>query len=135
MSAALELIRAVEANGGRFRVDGEYLIIAPGEAAAPVIDGLRRHKAELLAELARRPAVPSGVRLVSWSPRAAPVQLSQCETVTDVDRFIHSTLLQVEARLHGKHWLAGNWTLSTQIDRLAGVGFHVELDDPKKALQ
>lgn len=50
MSAALELIRAVEANGGRFLVDGEYLVIAPGEAAAPVIDKLRQHKAELIAD-------------------------------------------------------------------------------------
>ena len=33
MSAAL--IQAVEANVGRSRVDGEYLVIAPGEPAPP----------------------------------------------------------------------------------------------------
>ena len=59
MSAGVELIRAVEANGGRFRIDGESLVIAPGEAAAPLIDELRQHKAELLAELASvRPCLP-----------------------------------------------------------------------------
>ena len=107
MNAALELIRAVEANGGRFRVDGEYLVIAPGEAAAPVMEELRQHKAELLAELARRPAMPAGVRLVSWSPKDAPVRLSEHSTVTDVDQFIRSTLQQLDARLSGKNWLAG----------------------------
>ena len=77
MSAALELIRTMEANGGRFRIDGEYLVIAPGQAAAPVMEELRQHKAELMAELARRPAMPAGVRLVSWSPKDAPVRLSR----------------------------------------------------------
>jgi hypothetical protein len=37
MSAALELIRTVEANGGRFRVDGEYLVIAPGEPEGALV--------------------------------------------------------------------------------------------------
>ena len=90
MSAALELIWTVEANGGRFRVDGEYLVIAPGEAAAPVMEELRQHKAELLAELARRPAMPAGVRLIRWEPKTAPVRLSECSTVTDVDLFINN---------------------------------------------
>jgi len=44
MNAALELIRTVEANGGQLRVDGEYLVIAPEAAAAPVIEELRQHK-------------------------------------------------------------------------------------------
>jgi hypothetical protein len=51
MSAALELIRTVEANGGQLRVDGEYLVIAPGDAAAPVMEGLREHKAEIIGLL------------------------------------------------------------------------------------
>ncbi|MGO9325223.1 MAG: hypothetical protein ACLP07_11740 [Terracidiphilus sp.] len=135
MSAALELIRTVEANGGHFRVDGEYLVIAPGEAAAPVMEELRQHKSELLAELARRPAMPAGVRLVSWSPKAAPVQLSECSTVTDVELFIRSTLRQLEARLSGKDWLAGGWGLSGLLARLEACGCVVALDDPRKALQ
>lgn len=134
MNAALELIRAVEANGGRFRVDGEYLVIAPGAAAAPVMEELRQHKPEIVDLLSQRPVVPAGVRLVRWEPKDAPVQLSRCETVVDVDKFTRSTLMQVEARLHGKGWLAG-WTLSTLIDRLAAVGRHVALDNPREALQ
>lgn len=135
MSAALELIRTVEANGGRFRIDGEYLVIAPGEAAASVMEELRQHKTELLAELARRPAMPAGVRLVTWSPKAAPVKMSPCSTVTNVDLFVRSTLRQLEAILTGKDWLAGGWGLSGLLDRLAAVGCHVALVDPSRMLQ
>jgi hypothetical protein len=135
MNAALKLIRAVEANGGRFRVDGEYLVIAPGEAAVPMMEELRQHKAELLAELARRPAMPAGVRLVSWSPKDAPVRLSEHSTVTDVDLFIRSALQQLDARLSGKDWLAGGWGLSGLIDRLEACGCRVSLDDPRRELQ
>lgn len=55
MNEALELIQFVEAAGGRFLVDGERLGIVPRGTAAPVINELRQHKTELLAELARRP--------------------------------------------------------------------------------
>ena len=58
MSTALELIQTIEANGGRFRVDGEYLVIAPGKAAAPVIDELRQHKSEIIGLLQDRHDMP-----------------------------------------------------------------------------
>ncbi len=55
MSAALELVRAVEANGGQIRVEDGCLVIAPGEAAEPVMAELRLHKAEIIALLSSRP--------------------------------------------------------------------------------
>ena len=134
-AAALELIQRIEAAGGRFMIDGDRLGIVPRDAAMPVLEELRRHKTELIVELARRPKMPAGVRLIRWEPRDAPVQLSECSTVTDVDRFIRSTLQQIEARLRGKDWLAGNWTLSALIDRLSAVGCFVVLDDPLRELQ
>jgi len=51
MSAALELIRTVEENGGQLRVEDGWLIVAPQEAAAPVIEALRQHKAEIIGLL------------------------------------------------------------------------------------
>jgi hypothetical protein len=60
MSAAQELIRTVEANGGHFRVDGEYLVIAPKDAAEPLIDELRQHKSEIIDLLQKRPDTPAG---------------------------------------------------------------------------
>jgi hypothetical protein len=134
MTGAQELIKIVESAGGRFIIDGDRLGIIPATAAEPVMEELREHKAELMAELARRPAMPAGVRLVSWSPKEAPVRLSSCSTVTDVERFIRLTLRQVEARLKGKDWLAC-WTLSTLLDRLAICGCILVLDDPQKELQ
>src|SRR5271157_6303384 len=119
---ALDLIQIVEANGGHLRVEDGWLVIAPGEAAAPVMEELRKHKAELIAELARRPAMPAGVRLVRWEPKTAPVQLSQCSTVTDTEKFIRMTLGQLEAALEGRNWQAGNWGLSGLIERLAACG-------------
>jgi len=135
MSAALELIRTVEANGGCFRVDGEYMVIAPGEAATPVMEELRQLKPEIIELLARRPAMPSGVRLVSWEPKAAPVRLSECSTVTDVNLFILSTLRQLAAHLNGEGWQDGGWGLSGLLERLAACGCVVALDDPRKAIQ
>ena len=51
MSAALELIRAVEANGRRIRVEDGWLVIAPEDAAAPLMEELRQHKAEIIGLL------------------------------------------------------------------------------------
>jgi hypothetical protein len=79
--------------------------------------------------------MPAGVRLIRWEPVQVPVRISECSNVVDVELFIRTTLRQVEARLTGKGWLSGSWTLSTSIDRLAAVGCHVALDDPKVALQ
>ena len=135
MSAALELIQVVESAGGRFMVDGDRLGIVPREAAAPVIDELRQHKAELLVELARRPAMPAGVRLVLWSPKDAPVRLSECSTLTDTEKFIHTTLMQLAARLSCKDWLDGSWGLSGLLARLEVCGCRVAFDSPREALQ
>ena len=85
--------------------------------------------------LAQRPAMPAGVRLIHWEPKAAPVRLSECSTVSDVDLFIRSTLMQLEAALEGRSWQAGNWGLCGLLDRLAAVGCLVALENPRRALQ
>lgn len=59
MSTALELIRTVEANGGQMRVENDCLVIAPEDAATPILDDLRRHKAEIIGLLQSRPASPA----------------------------------------------------------------------------
>lgn len=79
--------------------------------------------------------MPPGVKLVQWQPKAAPVRLSPCSTVTDVERFIRQTLMQLQAALEGQTWQSGNWGLSGLLERLAAVGCVVALDDPRRALQ
>ena len=59
MSTAMELIRAVEANGGQMRVEGDCLVIAPEDAATPLLDALRRHKVEIIGLLQSRGASPA----------------------------------------------------------------------------
>src|SRR5271165_1910177 len=51
MSTALELIRAVEANGGQLRVEDGWLVIAPEDAATPMLEELRLHKVEIIGLL------------------------------------------------------------------------------------
>jgi hypothetical protein len=132
---AAEIIETITRKGGRIWLEEDKVRAHLPETLRPLVGVIHSHKAELIAELARRPAMPAGVRLVSWSPREAPVQLSECSIVTDVDKFIRSTLRQVEARLHGEHWLVGNWTLSTLLDRLEACGCFVKLDDLRRAVQ
>jgi hypothetical protein len=146
MRTALELIQVVERAGARFQFDGDRLGVAPARVVQHVLEDLRQHKTEIVELLQsgsnpdperteRMPTMPPGVRLIRWEPKARPVQLSRCSTVTDVDKFIRSTLRQVEARLHGKSWLAGGWTLSTLLERLEVCGCFVKLDNPRQAVQ
>ncbi|MGH9604290.1 MAG: hypothetical protein ACRD3N_01200 [Terracidiphilus sp.] len=128
----LETVR--QAGGTLWAENGKLRYRLPAERP-DLIPALRELKSEILDLLADRPAMPAGVRLVRWQPVEAPVRLSQCSTITDTDLFIRSTLQQVGARLSGKDWKAGNWSLSALIDRLAAVGCVVALDDPRMALQ
>lgn len=135
LNSAADLIQAVRERGGQFLIDGDRLGIVPATAAAPLVEQIRQHKAAIIELLAQRPAMPSGVHLVSWNPKAAPVRLSECSVVTDTEKFIYTTLMQLEAQLSGKDWLAGGWGLSGLLARLEAVGCVVALDDPKRALQ
>lgn len=58
MSAAMELIQAVEANGGRLVIEGDYLVVYPSEAGEPLVEELRRHKPAIIALLLSRTADP-----------------------------------------------------------------------------
>jgi len=54
MNTAIELVQAVEANGGRLTVEGEWLVVCPGEAGAPLVEELRQHKPEIIALIQSR---------------------------------------------------------------------------------
>ena len=51
MNAALELMRIVEARGGRFIMEGSEIFIEPEEAALPLVESLRARKFEIRALL------------------------------------------------------------------------------------
>jgi len=73
MSAAAELVSIIEANGGRFLIEGEELVIRPGDAAMPLVEELRTHKAEIIALLQSRTkqepdSTPESDALGLWMP-------------------------------------------------------------------
>lgn len=128
------MVSTVEAAGVAFRLDGDRVRVwYPDDERrtelAEQIALLRAQRAEVAAYLRTRaviPPMPSGVRLVRWEPKSAPVILTHYAVVTDVPRFISMTLLELRTALAGKRWLAGNWSVRELIDRLAQCGVLVE---------
>jgi hypothetical protein len=132
---ARQLIQAVEQRGGYFVCNGDDLTVYPREAGLPLVDDLRANKEAIIEALAERPQMPAGVRLIRWQPVPAPVRLSQCDTVTDSERFIRTSLAQLEAAMKGRNWQAGNWGLYGLLERLALCGCVIALDNPRRAVQ
>lgn len=134
MTAEL-FLEAVQQNGGALWAEDGKLKYRLPAGKSDLLPIMRHLKSEITKLLSEHPAMPSGVRLIHWEPKNAPVILSQCSTVTDIEKFIGSTLAQLDAKLNGKSWQAGNWPLSTLIESLAACGVHVVLDDPGRAWQ
>jgi hypothetical protein len=127
-----QLIEQVEIAGGVLALNGERIHVRLPEDAAYLLDELRAHKDEVLSLLRRReeiPAMPPGVRLVNWEPKPAPVILTQYSVVTDLDRFIRMTLLELNAALAGKRWQSGHWSVRDLVDRLEQCGVRVHLEE------
>ena len=74
------------------------------------------------------PSMPTGVRLLAWEPKQPPVALSVFSVVNDTQKFIVSTLQQLDAALRGNPWAAGNWTVRDLCERLEQVGVRIEVD-------
>jgi hypothetical protein len=74
MSAALEVIKAIEANGGRVTVEGDCLVIVPRRAGIPLLPQLQEHKPEILALLQQRARDPE-----TWRARFVTWLLESCE--------------------------------------------------------
>ena len=73
--------------------------------------------------------------LVGRKPVPATVLLNSCLTVIDTEQFIRATLRQIEARLAGDAWKAGNWSLPELMERLEAVGVTVTLPEASGRLQ
>ena len=73
------------------------------------------------------PSMPAGVRLLAWKPKHPSVALSVFSVVNDTQKFILSTLQQLEAALRVNPWAAGNWTVRDLCERLEQVGVRIEV--------
>jgi hypothetical protein len=65
---------------------------------------------------------------VKWAPKKPPVAIVRMGVVTNVDKFIGATLRELRARLEGKDFLAGNWSLRELVDRLEQIGVEVKVE-------
>jgi hypothetical protein len=132
----VDVVSEVEAAGVEFRLEGEKVHVwypsdERREELSSQIELLRDKRTEVAAYLKIRsamPSMPEGVRLVRWEPKLAPVVLTRFAVVTDVSKFISSTLLELKAALSGKQWLAGNWSVGELVDRLEQCGVLVQIE-------
>jgi len=131
VNLAAELVERVELAGGTLALHGDRITYDLPEEIAPMLEELRAHRDEVVRVLQQRqevPAIPPGVRLIGWNLKEPPVAIETCSVVIDPARFAKSTLLQLQAALKGKRWLAGHWTTVELIERLKQVGVEVEMD-------
>jgi hypothetical protein len=77
--------------------------------------------------------MPPGVRLLRWEPKTPPIAVVHMGIVGNIYKFAAATLLQLRARLDGKDYLAGNWSLRELVDRLEQVGVVVEIESTKSS--
>jgi hypothetical protein len=139
---APELIQTIEAGGGVLILKGDRIRYELPEDAAPMVEVLRQHRAEVFRVLQERdqyavaleatapstpPPMPAGVKLLRWEPKQPPIELTMFSVVTDPQSFIRSTLGQLEAALQGKSWAAGNWSVRDLCERLEQVGIRVDV--------
>jgi len=128
---APELLEAVQNVGGSLTLTGERIRYALPDSALWLVTELKQHREELIGLLKDEgtpPLMPPGVRLLRWEPKNPPIAIVHMGIVGNVHKFISATLLQLQARLEGKDFLAGNWSLRELIERLEQVGVAVEIE-------
>ncbi len=121
---APEVVRRIEEVGGTLSLNGDRIRYELPEDAAPMIEVLRQYRDEVFGVLRERrrsesgkshpdlyavvlekttqsepPPMPAGVKLLRWEPMRAPVGLTMFSVVTEPQRFIETTLQQLEAAL------------------------------------
>jgi len=135
-----EIVNVVEAAGVAFRLDGKKVRVwYPGEQQreelASQVAFLRAHREETAAFLQTRPVIPAmppGVRLVSWKLKEPPVEIEYHAVVIDPAKFASATLDELRVRLTNPKRKYG-WTVPQLIDRLGQVGVAVVVEPPESA--
>jgi hypothetical protein len=131
MTLTSNIIARIEKLGGELSVRGERIRCRLPEDATHLLDELRKHREEAIFLLGQRrdmPAMPAGVRLLSWHLEQAPIRIDACSLVTDSYAFARTTLEQLRATLASpKRWVG--WSVPQLIVRLEQVGVIVKLED------
>jgi hypothetical protein len=135
---AIEVLHAVEKAGGSLTLNGGQIKYTIPKRAAWLVPELKQNREDLmglLKEGGTPPPMPPGVRLLKWQPKDPPIAIVHMGIVSNVDKFVAATLLQLRARLEGKDSLAGNWSLRELVDRLEQVGVAVEIESTSICLE
>jgi hypothetical protein len=130
---APELLEAVQNLGGSLTLSGERIQYALPDSELWLVHELQQHRQELIGLLREErmpPPMPPGVRLLRWEPKNPPIAIVHLGIVGNVHKFVAATLLQLQARLEGKDFLAGNWSMRELVDRLEQVGITVQIEKP-----
>jgi hypothetical protein len=129
---APEILEAVQNLGGSLVLSGERIQYVLPDSALWLVTELRE-KRDKLIELLRQnetpPPMPPGVRLLKWEPKNPPIAIVRMGIVSNVDKFIGATLRELRARLEGRDFPAGNWSLPELVDRLEQVGVCVTIQE------
>jgi hypothetical protein len=128
---ATEILNAVEKAGGSLVLNGGQIKYAIPTRSAWLVPELKQNREELIELLGggeTPPTMPPGVCLVKWEPKNPPIAIVRMGIVSNVPKFVAATLLQLQARLEGKDFLAGNWSLRALVDRLEQVGVVVRVE-------
>src|ERR1700676_1228401 len=127
---AIEVLHAVEKAGGSLALNGGQIKYTIPKPAVWLVAELKQHREALIGLLragGTPPPMPPGVRLLKWEPKKPPIAIVRMGIVINVPHFVAATLSQLQARLEGKDFLAGNWSLRELVDRLEQVGVAVEI--------
>lgn len=127
MSSMQELVERIEDAGGVLRLRGRKIVYDLPEQVTPLLDQLRANKDAVVEVLRQRealPAVPPGVRLVSWNLKEPPMAIEYSAVVTDTAKFARATLKELADRISNPRRKYG-WTVPQLIDRLRQVGVTV----------
>jgi len=129
---AIEVLHAIERAGGRVLLNGGQIKYEIPRRDVWLIGELKQNREELiglLREAGTPLQMPTGVRLLKWEPKPPPVAIVHMGIVNNVDKFIGATLRELRARLEGRDFLAGNWSLRELVDRLEQVGVEVTVEN------
>jgi hypothetical protein len=74
--------------------------------------------------------LPSGVRLVRYTPKTPPIVLTVCSVVTELDKFIRVALTQLDARLHHPVQIKLGDSVFELLSKLADCGLELHLEWP-----
>lgn len=133
---APEVLEAVQNSGGSVCLSGERIQYVVPESEMWLVRELQQHRDEIVALLKVQQSsswMPAGVRLLNWKLKKPPAAIINMGIVTDVNKFVATTLLQLRARLEGKDFLAGNWSLRELIERLEQVGVKLAIESADAA--